>query len=122
MPGVRGGSRAEVRDAGGVKLLLDENLSPRLVESLRDLYPGSQHVHGLELGEAEESASAVAGCPACRMKPRREWGTRPKGWVHAEPALKLNFQTAKRFSYPSNLRNVQKLIAIEFLGRRSPAV
>ena len=56
MPGVRGGSRAVVRDAGGVKLLLDENLSPRLVESLRDLYPGSQHVHGLELGGTDDSA------------------------------------------------------------------
>lgn len=27
-----------------MRLLLDENLSPRLVESLDDLYPGSQHV------------------------------------------------------------------------------
>ena len=27
-----------------MRLLLDENLSPRLVESLYDLYPGSQHV------------------------------------------------------------------------------
>jgi predicted nuclease of predicted toxin-antitoxin system len=38
-----------------VKLLLDENLSPRLVESLRDLYPGSEHVHNLNLGGANDS-------------------------------------------------------------------
>jgi predicted nuclease of predicted toxin-antitoxin system len=38
-----------------VKLLLDENLSPRLVESLGDLYPGSQHVHAVGLGEADDS-------------------------------------------------------------------
>jgi predicted nuclease of predicted toxin-antitoxin system len=39
-----------------VKLLLDENLSPRLVGSLSDLYPESQHVHSLELGGADDSA------------------------------------------------------------------
>jgi predicted nuclease of predicted toxin-antitoxin system len=38
-----------------VKLLLDENLSPRLVGSLGDLYPGSQHVHSLNLGGADDS-------------------------------------------------------------------
>jgi predicted nuclease of predicted toxin-antitoxin system len=38
-----------------VKLLLDENFSPRLVESLRDLYPGSEHVHDLKLGGANDS-------------------------------------------------------------------
>jgi predicted nuclease of predicted toxin-antitoxin system len=35
-----------------VKLLLDENLSPRLVESLSDLYPGSVHVEDIGLGGA----------------------------------------------------------------------
>ena len=39
-----------------MKLLLDENLSPRLVGSLSDLYPESQHVHSLELGGADDSA------------------------------------------------------------------
>ena len=39
-----------------MKLLLDENLSPRLVESLADVYPGSQHVHHVKLGGAEDSA------------------------------------------------------------------
>lgn len=38
-----------------MKLLLDENLSLRLVESLADLYPGSDHVHNLSLGGANDS-------------------------------------------------------------------
>jgi predicted nuclease of predicted toxin-antitoxin system len=38
-----------------VKLLLDENLSPRLVESLSDLYPGSLHVHRCGLGSAKDA-------------------------------------------------------------------
>ncbi len=38
-----------------MKLLLDENLSPRLVESLRDLYPGLLHVHNVLLGGADDS-------------------------------------------------------------------
>lgn len=37
-----------------MKLLLDENLSPRLVETLSDLYPGSAHVHHLGLGAADD--------------------------------------------------------------------
>jgi predicted nuclease of predicted toxin-antitoxin system len=39
-----------------VKLLLDENLSPRLMEALSDLYPGSEHVHGCGLGGKEDDA------------------------------------------------------------------
>jgi predicted nuclease of predicted toxin-antitoxin system len=39
-----------------VKLLFDENLSPRLVESLRDVYPESQHVSSVELGGANDAA------------------------------------------------------------------
>jgi predicted nuclease of predicted toxin-antitoxin system len=38
-----------------VKLLLDENLSPRLMDLLSDLYPGSDHVHNLNLGGANDS-------------------------------------------------------------------
>jgi predicted nuclease of predicted toxin-antitoxin system len=38
-----------------LKLLLDENLSLRLVEFLADLYPGSDHVHNLGLGGAGDS-------------------------------------------------------------------
>jgi predicted nuclease of predicted toxin-antitoxin system len=39
-----------------VKLLFDENLSPRLAEAFADLYPGSTHVHSCGLGSAEDSA------------------------------------------------------------------
>lgn len=38
-----------------MKLLLDENLSPRLVDLLSDLYPGSDHVHNVNLGGANDS-------------------------------------------------------------------
>jgi predicted nuclease of predicted toxin-antitoxin system len=37
------------------ELLLDENLSSRLVDLLSDLYPGSDHVHNLNLGGANDS-------------------------------------------------------------------
>jgi hypothetical protein len=37
-----------------VKLLLDENLSPRLVEALSDLYPGSENVANAGLGGAAD--------------------------------------------------------------------
>ena len=37
-----------------MKLLLDENLSPRLVELLADLYPGMEHVEHLWLGSADD--------------------------------------------------------------------
>jgi predicted nuclease of predicted toxin-antitoxin system len=39
-----------------VRLLFDENLSPRLVERLRDVYSESEHVSGVELGGAQDSA------------------------------------------------------------------
>jgi predicted nuclease of predicted toxin-antitoxin system len=35
-----------------VKLLFDQNLSPRLVEQLGDLFPGSAHVQSLQLDRA----------------------------------------------------------------------
>jgi predicted nuclease of predicted toxin-antitoxin system len=38
-----------------VKLLLDQNLSPRLVNLLADLYPGCAHVHQLGLGAASDT-------------------------------------------------------------------
>ena len=38
-----------------MKLLFDENLSPRLAETVRDLYPGSDHVHNRNLGRAKDS-------------------------------------------------------------------
>lgn len=39
-----------------MKLLFDENLSPRLVELLTDVYPGSAHVHACGLGSADDEA------------------------------------------------------------------
>jgi predicted nuclease of predicted toxin-antitoxin system len=38
-----------------VKLLFDENLSPRLVELLSDIYPGSLHVHLCGLGASDDA-------------------------------------------------------------------
>jgi predicted nuclease of predicted toxin-antitoxin system len=38
-----------------VKLLFDENLSPRLPGVLADVYPGSVHVHSCGLGNADDS-------------------------------------------------------------------
>ncbi|WP_263378394.1 DUF5615 family PIN-like protein [Granulicella paludicola] len=38
-----------------MKLLLDENLSPRLVELLSDVYPGSQHVADVGLGSTDDA-------------------------------------------------------------------
>ena len=37
-----------------MKLLFDHNLSPRLVTRLADLYPDSQHVFLLDMGEADD--------------------------------------------------------------------
>jgi predicted nuclease of predicted toxin-antitoxin system len=39
-----------------VKLLFDENLSPRLAGRLADIYPGSAHVHECELGSTDDKA------------------------------------------------------------------
>jgi predicted nuclease of predicted toxin-antitoxin system len=39
-----------------VKLLLDENLSGRLVESLADLYPGSEQILAIGLGGVDDGA------------------------------------------------------------------
>lgn len=38
-----------------MKLLFDENLSPRLPEVLADAYPGSSHVHHCGLERAEDA-------------------------------------------------------------------
>ena len=37
-----------------MKLLFDENLAPRLVETLADLFPDSVHVHGVGLAHATD--------------------------------------------------------------------
>ncbi|HEY6388301.1 MAG TPA: DUF5615 family PIN-like protein [Candidatus Acidoferrum sp.] len=39
-----------------MKLLFDENLSPRLAARLADVYPGSAHVHECGLGSADDKA------------------------------------------------------------------
>jgi predicted nuclease of predicted toxin-antitoxin system len=38
-----------------VKLLLDQNLSPRLIELLSDVYPGSEHVSRIDLEKANDT-------------------------------------------------------------------
>lgn len=38
-----------------MKLLLDENLPPRVARALSDLFPGSTHVHQCGLGESADS-------------------------------------------------------------------
>ena len=37
-----------------MKLLLDENLSPRLADSLANIYPGSKHVSGCGLAQTAD--------------------------------------------------------------------
>ena len=39
-----------------MKLLFDENLSPRLAGALANAYPGSAHVHQCGLGSADDTA------------------------------------------------------------------
>jgi predicted nuclease of predicted toxin-antitoxin system len=39
-----------------VKLLFDQNLSPKLVDLLADLFPGSLHVHSVALDRASDEA------------------------------------------------------------------
>lgn len=38
-----------------MKLLFDQNLSPRLVEGLSDLFPGSEHVYRVGLDRASDA-------------------------------------------------------------------
>lgn len=38
-----------------MKLLFDQNLSPRLAEQLGDLFPGSAHVQSLRLARSSDS-------------------------------------------------------------------
>jgi predicted nuclease of predicted toxin-antitoxin system len=49
-----------------VSLLFDQNLSPRLVRLLADVYPDSRHVHTLGMDRAPDtviwSYAAVEGC------------------------------------------------------------
>ena len=55
MPGVCGGSGAEAFCGTRVKLLLDENVSDRIVPQIVDLFPDSTHVKHIGLKEADDS-------------------------------------------------------------------
>jgi predicted nuclease of predicted toxin-antitoxin system len=55
MPGVCGGSGAEALRRTDVKLLLDENVSDRIVCQITDLFPGSSHVKAIGLKQSEDS-------------------------------------------------------------------
>ena len=46
-----------------MKLLFDQNLSPRLVHLLADLYPGSTHVRDVGLGEADDVTICLRRTP-----------------------------------------------------------
>ena len=55
MSRVRGRPGAEARlNSSRVKLLLDQNLSPRLAGTLGAIYPGSTHVRGVGLQAADD--------------------------------------------------------------------
>ena len=56
MPGLRRGPRTQTRIAKSVKLLLDENLPPRLADVLQSEFSGSIHVHAGGLGGADDEA------------------------------------------------------------------
>lgn len=57
MSGLRSRPRTPARElSSGVKLLFDENLSPRLVQFLEQEYPGSSHVRTLGLLGATDRA------------------------------------------------------------------
>ena len=55
MSGVCGGPRAEAFRSTRVKLLLDENVSDRIVQRIADLFPDSMHVKFIGLKEADDS-------------------------------------------------------------------
>jgi hypothetical protein len=63
------GAEPRVRPAG-VRLLLDQNLSPHLVDALQDLYPGSTHVRDVGLASADDEAAwNFAAQPSSRRTP-----------------------------------------------------
>ena len=49
--------RAETLRRAGVKLLLDENLSDRIISRVADLFPDSTHIKAVGLREAMTSSS-----------------------------------------------------------------
>jgi uncharacterized protein DUF5615 len=56
LPRVRCRPRVQSGNLAGVKLLFDENLSPRLAETLAGIYPSCAHVHACGLGSASDDA------------------------------------------------------------------
>lgn len=54
MPELRRGSRAEDKGVARVKLLLDHNLSHKLVARLSDIYPGSTQTRLLDFARAAD--------------------------------------------------------------------
>jgi predicted nuclease of predicted toxin-antitoxin system len=55
VPGVCGGSGTKALCGARVKLLLDENLSDRIVARIVDLFPQSAHVKAVGLKQADDS-------------------------------------------------------------------
>ena len=51
-----GRPRAEALRGAGVKLLLDENLSDRIISRVADLFPGSTHIKAVGLRESGDFA------------------------------------------------------------------
>ena len=54
MLGLRCGTRAKDASDDDVKLLFDQNLSPKLVNRLADLFPDSSHVQTVGLDSADD--------------------------------------------------------------------
>jgi predicted nuclease of predicted toxin-antitoxin system len=51
-----------------LKLLVDQNLAPKIAGDLADLFPGSMHVASAELGSTADAVIweyAKAKCPGC---------------------------------------------------------
>ena len=48
------GPRAETLRGASVKLLLDENLSERIISRVTDLFPGSTHINAVGRREADD--------------------------------------------------------------------
>lgn len=98
-----------------MKLLFDENLSPRLIEQLSDLYPGSAHVHQCGLGSTDDAAIweyaksngfAIVSKDSDFEERSILWGSPPKIiWIRArncssaevESLLRSAFSAVKRF-------------------------
>ena len=98
MPRLRCGRRTPDRDPGirFVKLLFDENLSPKLVGLVSDLYPDSAHVHDRGLGASDDAkvwayAAAVVASPtrgviAATTRPPRLRNTLDETTLRRRPA------------------------------------